>query len=642
MKYKPSTHPTGVFGHGLAGILVAALIGTAAAQSPSGGEDPGESVPGIEQTLEQYVVVAHRWGEPLERLSPSVSVISAEQLGDRQIESVAEALAGQPGVAMSKTGQTGSLTTLFTRGTNSNHTAILLDGRRLNPGFSGFYNLTNLTTDNLASIEYLRGASSTLYGTEGIGGVVDLRSRSALGDEGAAASVSQEYGSFDSWRTAVTASAAEGDWAASLGGSYQETANREVNSRFHEWYALPRIDWRATPHLSVDVIGLYINSRVGNPGDNRSFGYPDLAGFTAVESWMVSPRLRFENDAGWSGQLYYTHSDERVLALNISPFFTGDTDSSTVADQVDLQINYEPTNDWLFTVGTGFNTYSFDQTDRTTGLTNYDQGWNDVYVWFQANWKPTEAISLWAGARYANYSAFDDPITYNLQGSYAFAETGTTLFAKLATAYSAPNPNQIRFAPPGNPSVESERSTSWEVGVRQTLNDYRATASVLFFQNKIHNLIDNTGAPSFFVINVAEAKTQGIEAQIEWQPHADVDIYANYTYLDAISESNQAFGPQNGERLFRRPRNTATVGTTLRPATGVIVGGSVTMVSDRTDFGGVTLGGFVTARAYASYQIRPYARIFARVENLFDQKYELAGGYPALPISGYGGIQLEF
>lgn len=642
MKITQSIQSAVAIGRSLVGISAVAFLGTALAHA----EDPGEAAEAVssgnDRALEQYVVVAHRWDQPLERLSPSVSVITGEQIAERQLVSVASALATQPGVALSQTGQQGALTTLFTRGTNSNHTAILLDGRRLNPGFSGFYNLTNLTTDNLASIEYMRGASSTLYGTEGIGGVIDMRSRSALGSEGASGSISQEYGSFDSWRTTTAAEAASGDWAATFGGSYRETANRGPNSRFHEWYAQPRIDWQATPYLTADVIGLYINSRVGNPGDNRNFGYPDERGFTAVESWLVSPRLTFQNNEGWSGHIHYIHSDERVLALTVSPFFTGDTDSSTVADQVDLQINYELGPDWVFTVGSGFNTYSFSQTDRTTGASAYDQGWNDAYVWFQVNWNPTEAISLWAGARYANYSAFDDPVTYNLQGSYAIDSTGTTLFAKVATAYSAPNPNQIRFAPPGNPAVESEHSFSWEVGARQTVADYPVTASVLFFQNRIRNLIDNTGAPNFFVINVARAKTQGIEAQLDWQPHHTVDFYANYTYLDAISESNQAFGPQSGDRLFRRPRNSATIGTNLRPIRDLTVGGSVTLVSDRTDFGNVTLGGFFTARAYASYQIRPYAKVFARVENLFDQKYELAGGFPALPISGFGGLQLEF
>ncbi len=642
MKKKTSIKRAVSIGNSLIRINAAALLATSLAfgADPTTGDE--ETAASRDRSLEPYVVVAHRWDQPLDKLSPSVSVITQQEIETRQFTTVAGALASQPGVAFSQTGQQGSLTTLFTRGTNSNHTAILLDGRRLNPGFSGFYNLSNLTTDNLASVDFMRGASSTLYGTEGIGGVIDLRSRSALGKDGASGSISQEYGSYDSWRTAVSAEAAEGDVAATFGGSYRETANRAPNSRFHEWYAQPRVDWKIAENLTADVIGLYINSRVGNPGDNRNFGYPDEKGFTAVESWLVSPRLTFRNNEGWSAHIHYVHSNERVLGLTVSPFFTGDTDSSTVADQVDFQLNYEAGDEWLFSVGTGYNNYAFNQINRATATTAYNQSWHDSYVWFQANWNPTEAVSLWAGARYANYSAFDSPVTYNVQGSYAIDSTGTTLFAKFATAYSAPNPNQIRFAPPGNPAVESEHSLSWEVGVRQTLATVPVTGSILYFENRIRNLIDNTGAPNFFVINVARAKTQGVELQLDWQPHDAVDVYANYTYLEAISQSDQAFGPQSGDRLFRRPRNTATLGTTVRPIEKLTIGGSVTLVSDRTDFGNITLGGFVSARGYASYQIRPYARIFGRVENMFDQKYELAGGFPALPIAAFGGLQFEF
>ncbi|SVB40168.1 uncharacterized protein METZ01_LOCUS193022, partial [marine metagenome] len=153
----------------------------------------------LSRELSSMVVVETRSPQPLSQTSPWISVISAEELKQRQIYFVGDALLTVPGLAVVRSGQVGGQTSLFSRGAESNHVTFLLDGRKLNGGFSGQYNLGHLGMDGLSGLEVLRGSASTLYGSEGAGGAVMLRSGQLPG-KGVVSSVGVSGGAHGTFR----------------------------------------------------------------------------------------------------------------------------------------------------------------------------------------------------------------------------------------------------------------------------------------------------------------------------------------------------------------------------------------------------------------------------------------------------------
>ena len=153
--------------------------------------------PASVSTLEVTTVVATKTPKSLDELMPSVDTISGGELQARQLYGIENVLAFAPGTSVVQTGGAGSQTSLFIRGMESNHTVVLLNGRRLAPGLAGLYNLENLDTMWLDSVQLNRGPVSSLYGSDALAGALDLRMVDARHlEEGISASTLVEGGSF--------------------------------------------------------------------------------------------------------------------------------------------------------------------------------------------------------------------------------------------------------------------------------------------------------------------------------------------------------------------------------------------------------------------------------------------------------------
>ena len=180
------------------------------------------------EDLEPMVIVETRTDQPLSEASPWVTRISGEDLDRRQIYNLADALRSVPGMAIARTGQLGSQTSLFSRGGESNHVTFLYEGRKLNGGFSGTYNLGDLSTLGSSSIEVIRGSSSNFYGANAIGGTVYLRNELPQID-GFYSDANLAFGSFDLLKTGYRSSFKNGDLAGNIGLMTLETKNDRPN-----------------------------------------------------------------------------------------------------------------------------------------------------------------------------------------------------------------------------------------------------------------------------------------------------------------------------------------------------------------------------------------------------------------------------
>ena len=252
--------------------------------------------------LPETVVVETRHPTPIAETSPSVTRLDVAEATDAGLTTLSGALATTPGLYAAEQAGEGSQASLFIRGTNSSQSAVLLDGRRLPPGFSGSYEIGRYRLFGLRSVEILRGPSSSLYGANALGGVVDLRLADPL-VEARGGSWQVEGGSYGraslgfSWLT----NDAQGKTAAHSGTSVALTTTHDdgwrVNGARDATNALVKSAWRLSPHLVLDLVGSADLAKAGLPG--QSAGAPaegDPNDWQKDAGWLLSPGLRYQDD----------------------------------------------------------------------------------------------------------------------------------------------------------------------------------------------------------------------------------------------------------------------------------------------------------------------------------------------------------
>src|SRR5205809_6682559 len=212
---------------------------------------------------EPVVVSATRFDIPLEQSPASVSVISSEELEQKQIERVSDALREVPGLSVVQTGTAGQLTSVFTRGLRSEHTQVLLDGIPINQGLQGAFNFADFTTDDIDRIEVVRGPQSTLYGPRALAGVIQIFTKQGTGTPGVM--FAAEGGSYDTFREWAESDGKIEQFDYSVGASRLDTDNARPNNNYRNTSAITDVGWSPEEQLRVGSLFTYSVSDTGNP-----------------------------------------------------------------------------------------------------------------------------------------------------------------------------------------------------------------------------------------------------------------------------------------------------------------------------------------------------------------------------------------
>src|SRR6267143_4046750 len=198
---------------------------------------------------EPVVVSATRFDIPLDQSPASVSVIGSEEIEQKQIERVSDALREVPGLSVVQSGAPGQLTSVFTRGLRSAHTQVLLDGIPVNQGLQGAFNFADLTTDNIDRIEIVRGPQSTIYGPRALAGVIQIFTKQGNGPPGI--TLSEEGGTYDTFREWAQSDGKIGDFDYSVGASRLDTDNARPNNNYRNTAAITDIGWSPNDQLRI-------------------------------------------------------------------------------------------------------------------------------------------------------------------------------------------------------------------------------------------------------------------------------------------------------------------------------------------------------------------------------------------------------
>ena len=579
-------------------LLLLAGAGCAAAAGAS------DSIP----SANHVVVTATRTPTPVDEVLAPVIVIDRDAIERSAATDVTELLRFHAGLDLGRNGGPGQTTAIFIRGAESNHTLVLVDGVRINPGTIGLAALQNIPPGMVERIEVVKGPRSALYGTDAIGGVINVITRRGARD-GWSAEIG--YGDYDTTQASLGGGFAAGPLEIDLGVSYVDSAGFPTRTTDDTDRGYENLS--ASAQVRADVgpaeVALRHWRAEGTSEYSDFFLTPvdqDFENATTSLSvaWPVDGAIRVKAAA--------SRLEDRI-EQNQSPDFL-----RTVRDTIDAQADWRASESHTFAAGAQFSSEDASSEsfgDRMSAVTDMLM----LFVQDQFEQGPHRAL---AALGYTDHETAGDAVTWNLEYGYTFA--GRTLLYGLAgTGFRAPDATD-RYGFGGNPDLEPERSQSLEAGVRHRFNE-RHSVSAGVFRNDIEDLIEFVTLSYDPFLgenrNVDEARIEGVEVSYEY------DAAPWRLRVEAIHQD-----PRNLETddvLLRRARDSVTV-SAQRAFGPVAVGLDVLAAGERKDFGWpkpVTLDSYVLANLTARWQVSRAVAITGRIENLLDEQYELAHSF---------------
>lgn len=618
--------------------LVAALAlipGTAFADEADAGADT-------------IVVTATRTEAKLSEVGKSISVIDAGLIEQRQTVPLADLLRTLPGVTIQRNGGLGGLTSIFIRGAQSDQTVALIDGIKLNDPASpgGGFNFADLLTDNLERVEVLRGPQSVLWGSQAIGGVINVITRAPT--DRFEVRATGEYGRYETGRLSGTVSGKVGPTAISAGAGYLTTDGISVadggaeKDGYHLFGAHVKTVTDLSDQLSLDLRGFYTKSKV----DLDGFPAPS---FTLGDTDEYQRQQQIVGYAGLNADLFDGLFKNRLAAaFTRIDRDTYDPAAATVknfdARGRNLRFEYQGVAN-LGIVRATFGAEHQEEKLRTISAffgppvtARAKANIDSVYI--DAHATPIEGLNLGAGIRYDDHNQFGDATTLSADLAYSPNGDSTIFRASYGEGFKAPTLYQL-YGDFGTATLRPEEAKGWDAGIAQKLIGDAVEVRATWFQRTTTNLID-FDLGTFTYANIARARARGAEVELRIAPTRDLLFTANYTYTKSVNRERA--DPNFGNQLARRPRQTVNVTGDYRWPFGLTTGATITHVSSSFDNAAntVRLGDYVLVDLRAAFPVTDTIELYGRVENLFDERYQTAAGFGQLGRAATAGVRLRY
>jgi outer membrane cobalamin receptor len=637
--------------------------------------------------LEERVVVSAAIGGALApQIGSSVSVITREEITDRDAASVFEVLRGLPGLEVNQSGRYGGATSVFIRGGNSDYNLVMIDGIQVNL-FGGDFDFASLATDGVDHIEVSRGPQSALYGSNAVAGAINIVSERGEGPPHF--SFLAEGGSFTTRRFATGGSGLMRGFSWAYNLSRFDSGGVVANDHYRNQSSYLSFGYSRTPKRQFTFHFFGNANDVGAPGPYGSD--PDHL-FPGVDTLSRDKQNLFAYQANYSEQ--FTNHLKQVFSVSVSPdrsFFHspfGDSYLKNLRVIANTHGEWAPSTKDLFVYGFEYNHEQIQDT--------FIAGANNTpfvlprasYAYFAENrWNPVSRLFLTTGLRVDDLRTGPLPpdgfgsrpflptssvvkinprvaVAYLLRGSNSSSQFGASrLHGSFGTGIRAPNGFDLAFT--NNPKLKPEKSISFDAGIEQRFFNDRAVFDVTYFYNRFKDQIVVLGGnlqnlSTFSSDNLANSRAQGLETTLRLRPFRSVELAAEYTWLDsvilALDGSTLVQTPfEVDQPLLRRPRSSAGYNVTWRRQrlmlnTNAYIRGGVLDVEPNDGTFACSLGlpclfrngGYVLMNAGFSYELPKGLEIHGRLNNFLNQKYEEALGFPALHLYFMTGIRFHF
>ena len=557
---------------------------------------------------ETVVVTPARYAQLAKEVIPSIIIIDRETIGRSQTTDIADLLRWHAGFDIGRTGGFGQQTSVFVRGTNSNHTAVLVNGVKMNSSTTGAPALEAINTSIIERIEIIKGPRSTVYGSEAIGAVINI---------------------------ITTDTTKESSADLFLSNGRYSTAEQEINLTYKNDYVVgdfsfSRFGTRGFPATQAS------NSRHGHDKDTINVGLETAVGLgrLVLNYWQAEGNTEYDSSGADLDQDYGNDVTSLILNMPFSESLQSSLSISRTRDEIrQTQLNFLGNRDFAFTnrfvydwkndILLNDNTFTFGSsiTDEDTKSlsfgTSYKENTNifSIYLYDQLI---QGKHNLFSSTRYTDHDDFDAVTTWNLEYGYNIT-SNTKVFVSIGTGFRAPDSN-ARFGFGGNPNLREETSRAIEVGVTHGFSQ-GVDLSICAFENKIDDLIETILInPSTFIFenqNVDKARINGIELSLKHQTKR-WDLSLEGIIQNPRNETDDL-------PLLRRAKRTLT-GLLMYSHEQYFVMLNGLLTSERRDFGDTILAGYELFDLSAGINFKNVT-LSLKVENLFDKKYELASGF---------------
>jgi vitamin B12 transporter len=605
--------------------------------------------PGASNTAAPVVISPTATVTPVDQVANSITVITAQDLQTQQLRTVPEVLNTVPGLNLVQAGGPGGQTSMFMRGTNSNHTKVLVDGIDISDpsNVNGAFDYAHLLTADVEQIEVLRGPQSGLYGSDAIGGVVSIITKK--GDGPARATASIESGSFGTFNQSVGLSGSQDKFNYAFSVAHLHASDvpvtplqllpagqKAIGNNYDNMTYSTKLGADINEFWSVNAVLRYTDATLFFTGDDNNF--PSSP--NAAQSTHAVRQLFSRDEAVWS---LFDGRIKNYFGVNYTNYWNSDIAPGDPRATITTgdRIKYDWHSVTQLAAGNnlilGLEQETFELQTPTLSAQNGNKA---AFMELQSEF--AKRFFLVFNMRDDFNDQFGEHATYRIAPAVILPFTETKLKGSYGTGFKAPTLNQLFQSFPdfnfiANPNLKPEQSVGYDAGFEQPLFNDRVRFGSTYFHNSITNLIDFNDTFTQNV-NIGLATTEGTENFVLANITDRFRIRADYTFTRAVNADT-------GIQLLRRPKNKWSTTATWNPIDPLTLSATVLHVSDFLDVtrdgtaSGITAPGYTTVKLTGDYAINDQLKIFGRVENLFNVHYQNPTGFLAPGLGVFGGIR---
>lgn len=600
--------------------------------------------PAVKYNLGEVVVTATKTEGYQAESGSSTTVITAEEISKTGKGTVLEVLKTVPSVSVTQNGAMGGLTAVYLRGAKPGHTLVLIDGIEANDPMATdrSFNFAHLTVDNIERIEVVRGPQSPLYGSDAIGGVINIITKKGRGKS--RVEVSCEGGSYDTIKQemGVSGGADKLDYSFSVSGRRSNGISKAADTAEEDDYentALSsRMGYKILDDASLNLVLRWTDAVTGLDDG----AYEDDPNYTA---WWRNLAARLSLDQAltswWGHNLSFSYNDVRRKDRDEKDSIdtTEDKQSWFKGDnkKLEWQHNFSPV-DWdMLTCGFEYEEERGSAYNRSRAVvTKLDRETVNNRGWYLQNqFKLGGALFFTPGLRIDDHELFGAESTYKVSLAYIIALTQTRLKANWGTGFKAPSLYQL-YSIYGNTGLQPDESRSFDYGFEQSFYKDKILLDLTYFENDFKKMIEWDSA-TYKYKNVDNAETEGWEIGCSFKPLKSLTLGVNYTHT-------QTKDKDINKKLTRRPENQVSVDLSWLFVEKGCLSLAAGYVGHRWDDSANTrkMEPYTQVDLFTSYDLTDNLQIFGRIENLFDRTFQQIYGYAMPGRSFYAGSKAAF
>ncbi len=604
------------------------------------------------EDLPEIVVSATGIETPADQIANSVTVITGKDMERDQRRTVPDALSTVPGLNVVQNGGPGGSTSIFIRGANANHTKVLIDGIEVSDpsDVNRVFDLGQLLTSDIDRIEVLRGPQSGLYGADAIGGVISITTKTGSGPPRATATI--EGGSHGTFNQTAGLSGSQDRISYAFNVAHFQATDVPVTpaellppgqKAIGNWYDnmtySTKLGVDVTDSFAVNVTARYTDATLRFTGDTA--GFPSVPSPTQATQQVRQIFTRTEGV--WS---LFDGRFKNYFGVNYTSHWTFNNDPNFgISSNTGERVKYDWRGVLNVMPGQTLVMGAEHATEQLNTATVFAQNTNNAtYLELQSEF--AKQLFIVSNVRFDDNDQFGSHMTYRVAPAYIIPGTDTKLKASYGTGFKAPTLSQLYVDFPSflffaNPNLKPEESTGYDAGFEQPIGD-RFRFGATYFHNDITNLINTVSDPTTFrstYVNIGRAQTEGVETFAALNVTDNLKLRGDYTYTRAVDQST-------GLQLQRRPKDKASLTAAWNPYAPLTVSATVLYVGSFLDVSrdftvqNLTAPGYTVVNLAADYVVNDQLKIFGRIDNLFDKRYQVPTGFLQPGFGVFGGIRV--